>query len=71
MIHESLGTIHAFDSSTQERAFVLACASGAQIRLSETAQIVLTRRWSGVSFDEIARELRDEGLSTAGGDELE
>lgn len=71
MSHEPLGTIHAFDSSTQERAFVLACASGAQIRISETAQIVLTRRWGGASFDEIARELRGEGLSAADGGELE
>jgi putative peptide zinc metalloprotease protein len=71
MIHEPLGTIHPFDSSSEERSFVLTCASGAQIRISETAQIVLTRRWGGASFEEIARELRDEGLSAASGDELE
>jgi putative peptide zinc metalloprotease protein len=71
MIHEPLGTIHEFDSSAVERGFILECPSGAQLRITETAQMVLTRRWSGASFEAIAQELRDEGFSTAGSQELE
>lgn len=71
MMHEPLGTIHEFDSSAVDRGFILECPSGAQIRISETARVVLSRCWNGASFDAIARELRETGLSAADAEELE
>ena len=65
------GEIHDFDTSELAGTFLLECYTGAQIRLSEIAKLVLELRWAGASYDEIAAELERRELKRAQPAEIE
>ena len=45
--------------------YLLESHGGARMRVSATAHRILSRRWSGAAFEEIAREFRDAGVAGA------